>query len=136
MKFFKEPISKLIFDTLDVSDSWSMILPAVFGENIKPKKPLVHVTPDTILMEPKVSVLQSKSVQPKSVRNSLTAKNVPQTSPTLRPFTSTAPTIVFSHPVYYSSQTLSTNQLGAKTNILTYVLGNPDIQNLNLKSSL
>ena len=115
-----------------------MILPAVFGnsgEDIKPEKPLVHVTPDTIIMEPKVSVSQSTSAPPKSdvsVSGISTTKSVPQTSPTLRPFTSTTTPIVFSHPVYYSSQTLSTNQLGAKTNILTYVLGNPDIQNLNL----
>ncbi|KAG5900027.1 hypothetical protein JTB14_009107 [Gonioctena quinquepunctata] len=43
-----------IFDTPDVSDSWSMILPAVFGNSgadIKPEKPIVHVTPDTITID-------------------------------------------------------------------------------------
>ncbi|XP_023025342.2 LOW QUALITY PROTEIN: uncharacterized protein [Leptinotarsa decemlineata] len=43
-----------IFDTPDVSDSWSMILPAVFGNSgadIKPEKPIVHITPDTITIE-------------------------------------------------------------------------------------
>nr|CAH7735081.1 unnamed protein product [Callosobruchus chinensis] len=48
-------IAKPLYDTPDVSDSWSMILPAVFGnsgENIKPEKPITHVTPDTIMLEP------------------------------------------------------------------------------------
>ncbi|XP_023309887.1 uncharacterized protein LOC108914733 [Anoplophora glabripennis] len=49
------PDPKPIFDTPDVSDSWSMILPAVFGnsgEDIKPERPITHVTPDTIMVEP------------------------------------------------------------------------------------
>lgn len=49
------PDPKPIFDTPDVSDSWSMILPAVFGnsgEDIKPERPIAHVTPDTIMVEP------------------------------------------------------------------------------------
>ncbi|KAJ8968934.1 hypothetical protein NQ314_002026 [Rhamnusium bicolor] len=49
------PDAKPMFDTPDVSDSWSMILPAVFGnsgEDIKPEKPIIHVTPDTIMIEP------------------------------------------------------------------------------------
>ncbi|CAH1109185.1 unnamed protein product [Psylliodes chrysocephalus] len=42
-------------DTPDVSDSWNMILPAVFGNSgadITPEKPPLHVTPDTIMIEP------------------------------------------------------------------------------------
>ncbi|XP_057672922.1 mucin-2 [Diorhabda carinulata] len=42
-------------DTPDVSDSWNMILPAVFGNSgadITPEKPPMHVTPDTIMIEP------------------------------------------------------------------------------------
>ncbi|CAG9854073.1 unnamed protein product [Phyllotreta striolata] len=42
-------------DTPDVSDSWNMILPAVFGNSgvdITPEKAPLHVTPDTIMVEP------------------------------------------------------------------------------------
>lgn len=35
----------------DVSDSWSMVLPAAFGSSGADIKP-VHVTPDTIMLEP------------------------------------------------------------------------------------
>ncbi|XP_060523811.1 mucin-2 [Cylas formicarius] len=65
--------SKPIFDTPDVSDSWSMILPAVFGNSggdINPEKPIVHVTADTFMVEPSSSTysttinLQSKNKSP------------------------------------------------------------------------
>ncbi|XP_066156074.1 uncharacterized protein [Euwallacea fornicatus] len=55
MEIIKDPIAKPIFDTPDVSDTWSMILPAVFGnsgEDIKPEKPAGFVTPETIMVEP------------------------------------------------------------------------------------
>jgi hypothetical protein len=51
-------------DTPDVSDSWSMILPAVFGnsgEDIKPEPPITHVTPDTIMVEPTLKVTATPS---------------------------------------------------------------------------
>ncbi|XP_044262503.1 cell wall protein DAN4 isoform X2 [Tribolium madens] len=52
IKQHKNP-EKPEFDTPDVSDSWSMILPAVFGNSgadIKPEPPTSHVTPDTVLV--------------------------------------------------------------------------------------
>lgn len=56
MEVHKDTIdTKPLFDTPDVSSSWSMILPAIFGnsgEDIKPEKPITHVTPDTIMIEP------------------------------------------------------------------------------------
>lgn len=55
MEVLKDPLTKPMFDTPDVSDSWSMILPAVFGnsgEDIKPERPIGFVTPDTIMLEP------------------------------------------------------------------------------------
>ena len=59
IKMHKNP-DKNQFDTPDVSDSWSMILPAVFGnsgEDIKPEAPIIHVTPDTIMVEPEINVM-------------------------------------------------------------------------------
>ncbi|KAJ8982262.1 hypothetical protein NQ317_007233 [Molorchus minor] len=75
---------KPIFDTPDVSDSWSMILPAVFGnsgEDIKPEKPIVHVTPDTIMIEPN---MQETYTSPSSIPLSSTIKPIKHTvaSPT------------------------------------------------------
>ncbi|KAH1028902.1 uncharacterized protein PB18E9.04c [Dendroctonus ponderosae] len=55
MEVLKDSLTKPMFDTPDVSDSWSMILPAVFGnsgEDIKPERPIGFVTPDTIMLEP------------------------------------------------------------------------------------
>ncbi|EFA12384.1 mucin-2 isoform X2 [Tribolium castaneum] len=52
IKQHKNP-EKPEFDTPDVSDSWSMILPAIFGNSgadIKPEPPTSHVTPDTVLV--------------------------------------------------------------------------------------
>ncbi|RZC35662.1 cell wall protein DAN4 [Asbolus verrucosus] len=80
MKIHKDPAMKPQYDTPDVSDSWSMILPAVFGnsgEDIKPEPPITHVTPDTIMIEPaimaeqistteKVMTLQTKKTTPKT----------------------------------------------------------------------
>nr|CAI5839381.1 unnamed protein product [Callosobruchus analis] len=73
-------IAKPLYDTPDVSDSWSMILPAVFGnsgENIKPEKPITHVTPDTIMLEP-TQVYQSST-------KSQTATTTVVKKPTVRP---------------------------------------------------
>lgn len=89
MEFLKDPIAKPIFDTPDVSDSWSMILPAVFGnsgEDIKPEKPAVFVTPDTIMLEP--------------TSNHITS-------------TTNRPTVTSTTPVYYSSPspTITTTKL-------------------------
>ncbi|CAH1980206.1 unnamed protein product [Acanthoscelides obtectus] len=59
-------IAKPLYDTPDVSDSWSMILPAVFGnsgESIKPEKPITHVTPDTIMLDPTHHYLTSTKTQ-------------------------------------------------------------------------
>ncbi|XP_050296871.1 mucin-5AC [Anthonomus grandis grandis] len=67
MEILKDPIAKPIFDTPDVSDSWSMILPAVFGnsgEDIKPEKPVVAVTPDTFLVEPATTTKKPLMVTP------------------------------------------------------------------------
>ncbi|CAG9764627.1 unnamed protein product [Ceutorhynchus assimilis] len=105
MEILKDPISKPIFDTPDVSDSWSMILPAVFGnsgEDIKPEKPAGYVTPDTIMIEPN---FQSTS-GPQKVDLILSSTKKPSvTSTTKRPLASisTASSIHISQPVYYSS---------------------------------
>ncbi|KAF7274299.1 hypothetical protein GWI33_013041 [Rhynchophorus ferrugineus] len=86
MEMLKDPISKPIFDTPDVSDSWSMILPAIFGnsgEDIKPDKPLSQVTPDTIMIEPNGNI-QSSTISHTTLSQATTSK-----------------------PVYYSSQMLT-----------------------------
>ncbi|CAG9825292.1 unnamed protein product [Phaedon cochleariae] len=70
--------SKPVFDTPDVSDSWSMILPAIFGNSgadINPEKPVQHVTPDTIMID---TTLDAAS----SIASSSTTKAVPQLADT------------------------------------------------------
>lgn len=93
MEFLKDPIAKPIFDTPDVSDSWSMILPAVFGnsgEDIKPEKPTVFVTPDTIMLEPTSNHITSTTNRP-----SVTSTTpVYYSSPTPAVTTSTQPPVL------------------------------------------
>lgn len=86
IKMHKNP-EKPQFDTPDVSDSWSMILPAVFGnsgEDIKPEPPTSHVTPDTIIVSPsteqistteKIMTLYTKKTTPTSTTT--TTEKVP-----------------------------------------------------------
>lgn len=51
----KLPDTNHLFDTPDVSDSWSMILPAIFGnsgDDIRPESIAVGSTPETIILHP------------------------------------------------------------------------------------
>ncbi|KAL3278893.1 hypothetical protein HHI36_016412 [Cryptolaemus montrouzieri] len=55
MESHKLPDTNQLFDTPDVSDSWSMILPAIFGNSgadIKPEKPATVSEPETVFIEP------------------------------------------------------------------------------------
>lgn len=66
MKIHKNPDIRPQLDTPDVSDSWSMILPAIFGnsgEDIKPEPLLTHGTPDTIMIEPTRGAVEATTPQ-------------------------------------------------------------------------
>ncbi|KAL1488352.1 hypothetical protein ABEB36_014829 [Hypothenemus hampei] len=112
MEILKDPISKPIFDTPDVSDSWSMILPAVFGnsgEDIKPEKPVAYVTPDTIMIEPSSSTTTRKPLlTPSSTKkpSPSTKRPVPSTkrpsSSTIRPIIQLS-TFSTSKPIIYNT---------------------------------
>lgn len=55
METHKTSESKPMYDTPDVSSSWTMILPAIFGnsgEEVTPDRPLAVATPETIVIEP------------------------------------------------------------------------------------
>lgn len=57
METHKNSESKPMYDTPDVSSSWTMILPAIFGnsgEEVTPERPLAIATPETIVIEPTV----------------------------------------------------------------------------------
>lgn len=59
METHKNSESKPIYDTPDVSSSWTMILPAIFGnsgEEVTPERPLAMATPETIVIEPTAEI--------------------------------------------------------------------------------
>lgn len=76
----KNPDVKPLYDTPDVSSSWTMILPAIFGnsgEDITPNKPLVVATPDTIMLEPTSYTGISKIPYSTSPKPSLVSSAIP-----------------------------------------------------------
>lgn len=106
--------TNLTFDTPDVSDSWSMILPAVFGnsgEDIKPEKPIVHVTPDTIMLEPNspnFTMLPSKNITA-SIATSSATKTTPA-APTIASINESLNSIKQPSTVAFTMENMSTTQ--------------------------
>ncbi|XP_056631539.1 mucin-5AC [Diorhabda sublineata] len=99
-------------DTPDVSDSWNMILPAVFGNSgadITPEKPPMHVTPDTIMIEPTAnsqSTSRSTSWPSSTTVTSLKASSFSPLSSYSPPITSTLATT--EHVPYSNNMELTT----------------------------
>lgn len=112
--------TKPMFDTPDVSDSWSMILPAIFGnsgEDIKPEKPITHVTPDTIMIEPNAQTPLS------GIRDKLTAATAEVSlytrSTTARSTTVRSTTPAPKTPISLTSSQISTTEKLATNKINT-----------------
>lgn len=94
------------FDTPDISSSWTMILPAIFGnsgEDIIPDKPPVFATPETIMIEtstPEISSSKQTTTTENVSTNEL--KNAVSSLPTTRkPVISAIPykTTVYKKPL-------------------------------------
>lgn len=112
--------ANLTLDTPDVSGSWSMILPAVFGnsgEDIKPEKPTQHVTPDTIMLEPNSPLLTSTTTENVAFISSIDSQvSTPATSGTKQPITVTERSTITTPKV--TSSTVQSSSQSTKDNLL------------------
>ncbi|XP_044761885.1 mucin-3A [Coccinella septempunctata] len=78
MESHKLPDTNQLFDTPDVSDSWSMILPAIFGnsgDDIRPERIATGSTPETIILQPTQTEPTTKKLPPPSTTPKLTTLN-------------------------------------------------------------
>lgn len=117
-----------LFDTPDISSSWTMILPAIFGnsgEDIIPDKPPVFATPETIMIEtstPEISSSKQTTTTENVSTNEL--KNAVSSLPTTRkPVTSTIPykTTIYKKPLStVSKRNLTTTKAPYITKTTSY----------------
>ncbi|KAK9872659.1 hypothetical protein WA026_018793 [Henosepilachna vigintioctopunctata] len=105
----KMPDTNQLFDTPDVSDSWSMILPAIFGnsgEEIKAEKTATASTPETLV----IGTTQTETTMTKSTSTTPTTAISPISS-----FTN-----YFTHPTSTDASHIE-DRISAKTTTTSHV---------------